>query len=510
MGSNLHSLFLLIRLSLLSFNELAGTHELAKFREFILHFMAILHTIVQVILMIFAVLMIFNVIIFVHELGHFLAARWRGLQIDRFQIWFGTAIWKKEIKGVQYGLGWIPAGGFVALPQMASMDTIEGSTANRVTLPKIKASDKIIVAIAGPLFSLMLAFIAGIVVWKVGKPADFIPTQVVGEVMKDSPADKAGIKEGDKILAINNRPVNGFAGSLDSITEGIILSKGEHIEFTIQRPGQPLPLRLISEFKTEKTKWFQRSGLRQVGIGPIGDHIVMSPIGKDSPAEKAGLKEGDWLLSMNGQKFKYVTNLIAAIKQADEKPIEFEIARNGEPLKITATPRIPTSPTGKGLMLGLAFYGVPFQNEAIVHPSPLKQVAETVRMMWTTVTSVISPNSSIGVGHLSGPVGIAKMQYQLLQMDNGWRRILSFMVLFNVNLAILNMIPFPVLDGGHIALAILEKLMGRPVQAKPLELLQTLCAFGLIGLMLFVTSKDIGDGFGHDAKARETIVFPAN
>jgi regulator of sigma E protease len=107
-------------------------------------------------------------------------------------------------------------------------------------------------------------------------------------------------------------------------------------------------------------------------------------------------------------------------------------------------------------------------------------------------------------------VGIAKMQYKLLQMEDGWRRILAFMVLFNVNLAVLNMLPFPVLDGGHITLALLEKVSGRPVRAKPLEILQTICALLLISLMLFVTSKDIGDDFGRGSGKNSKVVFPEN
>ena len=129
-------------------------------------------------------------------------------------------------------------------------------------------------------------------------------------------------------------------------------------------------------------------------------------------------------------------------------------------------------------------------------------------MMWVTITKVIDKDSSIGVGHLSGPVGIGSMMFDLLQTENGWRRIISFMVLFNVNLAVLNMLPFPVLDGGHITLAILEKIAGHPVKAKPLEIIQTICAIALISLMLFVTSKDIGDRFGQDDKGSQKVVFP--
>jgi len=146
----------------------------------------------------------------------------------------------------------------------------------------------------------------------------------------------------------------------------------------------------------------------------------------------------------------------------------------------------------------------------LVHPGPFKQVSDSLRMMWITITSVAASDSSIGVGHLSGPVGIATVQYELLQMEDGWRRILAFMVLFNVNLAVLNMMPFPVLDGGHITLAILEKIFGRPVKAKPLEILQTACALVLMSLMLYVTSKDIGDKFGHGPAASQKLVFPAN
>ncbi len=463
----------------------------------------------QVILLIFAVVMSFNLIIFVHELGHFLAAKWRGLQIDRFQIWFGTPIWKKTIGGVQYGLGWIPAGGFVALPQMAPMEALEGGEKPAKPLPNITPLDKIIVAFAGPLFSMLLALLAGVAVWGVGKPKDFIPTQVIGEVVEGSPGEAAGIRAGDKIIAINGKPVKGFAGSLDSITEGIILSKGKQIEFMVERPGESKPLKLISEFKTAKTQWFQRPGLRQVGIGPEIDHIELGSIVKGSPAEKAGFKDGDHLISMNGQKFIDDAAAVAFIKQTGAVPIQFEITREGKTLTLTATPQIPASPAGKGPMLGLGFYGAPYQNQGIIHPGPIAQVADSLRMMWITITSVVAPDSSIGVGHLSGPVGIAKMQYALLQMEDGWRRILAFMVLFNVNLAVLNMMPFPVLDGGHITLAILEKIFGRPVKAKPLEILQTVCALALISLMLFVTSKDIGDGFGH-GDSREKIVFPAN
>ncbi len=458
--------------------------------------MTTLQTILNVALLVFVVVMLFNIIIFVHELGHFLAGKWRGLQIDRFQIWFGKPIWKKEYKGVQYGLGWIPAGGFVALPQMAPMEAIEGGDKDRKPLPPITPLDKIIVAFAGPLFSILLALVAGLIVWGVGKPKDFVPSMVVGYVEESKQAEKAGIRLGDKILEINGEPVNGFAGSLDSITERIVLSSGDEIKFTVQRPGVEEPIVLTSGFDRPKSRWFQRSGLRQVGLGPAGPAIVAGVV-KNSPADKVGLVKGDQILKIDGERLYSNIQLTQYLKKKDFKPVVLEVKKNsGEAINVEVTPVKPMPPTDRDPMLGVSWNINSDVDVRIVHPNPLTQVADSLKMMWVTITSVVDPGSSIGVDHLSGPVGIGQMLYSLLQTEDGWRRILGFLVLFNVNLAVLNMLPFPVLDGGHITMAILEKIFGKPMQMKTMEVIQTTCAMALISLMLYVTSKDIGDKFG--------------
>src|SRR2546427_1790715 len=142
------------------------------------------------------VLVLFNLLIFVHELGHFLAARWRGLKIDRFAIWFGKPIWKAKINGVEYALGSIPAGGYVSLPQMATMDAIEGKgESSGQPLPPISALDKIIVAFAGPLFSFLLALAFAVVVMVVGRPVNQDDdSTTVGWVEPNGPASKAGVR----------------------------------------------------------------------------------------------------------------------------------------------------------------------------------------------------------------------------------------------------------------------------------------------------------------------------
>src|SRR5437762_5207897 len=194
--------------------------------------------IARIALILFEVLLLFNLLIVVHELGHFLAARWRGLYIEKFGIWFGKPIWKKTIKGVQYSLGTLPFGGFVALPQLAPMDIIEGKAdVDRAQLPKISALDKIIVAFAGPLFSFLLAVVFAVIIWSVGRPvSEAEATTTIGYVLPGSPAAKAGLQAGDKILAVDHHRVSRFGGMSDeSIQWRIVRSEGETIPITIER-----------------------------------------------------------------------------------------------------------------------------------------------------------------------------------------------------------------------------------------------------------------------------------
>jgi regulator of sigma E protease len=248
--------------------------------------------------------------------------------------------------------------------------------------------------------------------------------------------------------------------------------------------------------------------LRQVGIGPKDEELVVGGVSKGSPAFKAGIKEGDVVLSMNGQGFLESDKAVEFIKSQGTTPIDIVIKRGNTTRNFKVAAVKPLKPADVDPMLGVSLFAGPFHDTRIVHPGPLEQVSDSLRMMWTTVVGLLTPSSNIGVDHLSGPVGIGSVMFQFLQMEHGWQRILGFLVLFNVNLAVLNMLPFPVLDGGHITLAVLEKIFGRPVRAKALEVLQTACALLLISLMLFVTSKDIGDKFGRGGDPSKEVVFP--
>jgi len=454
----------------------------------------------------FLVLMVFNLLIIVHEWGHFLAGRWRGLMIDRFQIWFGKPIWKKTVNGVQYGLGSIPAGGFVSLPQMAPMESIEGTVVEegeeKKELPPITPLDKIIVAFAGPLFSFLLAVVFAVVVWAVGKPIEEASTTtVIGSVAEDSAAEKAGLEPGDDIQYINGKRVKQFLGMNDSVKWLVISSEVDDIKVDVLRDGEeksfvveterPEPDEVDGGFA--RKAWaglVKRPKLRTIGVGPATTPVVIGTM-ENSPASALDLQPGDIIAGIDG---KPITRLGEVFDHPVEagKPVAFSVKRGDEILEKEIVPQKPDQPADfEKALTGIIYDGAGIRS--IVHISPTEQVVNSFRTIVGTLRAVFSPKSDVSAGHLSGPIGIMGLYYDLFQHKDGWRLVLWFSVILNINLAILNMLPFPVLDGGHIVMAAIEWVRRRPMNLKVLEVVQTAFVLLLLGFMVFVSFKDVGD-----------------
>jgi len=457
------------------------------------------------------VVLVFNLIIGVHELGHFLAARWRGLKVERFAIWFGKPIWKKKIGDVEYALGSIPAGGYVSLPQMATMEAIEGKTESDVAqLPPISPLDKIIVAFAGPLFSFMLAIVFAMVVWKVGKPTNEADnTTTIGWVDSSGPAAQAGLRAGDEILEIDGHPVHHFAPtSSDSVMWRIVTSTGTNMPVKYRRDGQeamayPVPVH-------PPTHWYERKSLRKLIILPASKATVLE-IASNSPAALAGLKPGDEVVALNGEKLyscQPVFSAQEAMSNSVIKPLTLTILRGKEQFDRTITPVLPAQPTNNTIpLLGImAWQGD--TNVTLVYPSPWEQIQTSVGQIFNTFSALFNRKGDIGVQQLGGAVMIVRVYSNLFQSDDGWLRVLWFSVVLNVNLALLNMLPLPMLDGGHITLAIIDVIRRRPSSPRVLNYIQNGFAILLISFMLYIAFFDIGD-WVRSARAdrEEPVVF---
>ncbi|HEX6564711.1 MAG TPA: site-2 protease family protein [Chthoniobacterales bacterium] len=534
--------------------------------------------ILRVGLIVFEVLLIFNLLIIVHELGHFLAARWRGLHVDKFGVWFGRPILKRTVGGVEFSLGWIPAGGFVLLPQMATMEAVEGKAGvSGSDLPPIKPLDKIIVAAAGPLFSFLLALVFATIVWAVGRPmAEADTTTTIGYVAPDVPAAKAGFKPGDKILEVDGHPVTRFNGMVDSIGWYVVRSEGATIPFKVQRGDQTLTIN--SGFERPETSGWERKSLRQVGLQPAITPIV-AKVAPDSEAAKAGLQANDEIVDIGGQKIYYLKQIsewaqqhsgqalpltvvrdgrsfhvdmqpgrlvisgvienspadVAKLQKGDkiialndeqiydidainqyvdanpDKVLTLTVQRGNQTVAVRIRPAIPDRPIAQegkahpiiGFYTGESTDGITWDaggKMTTAHISPIEQVVAGVETITNTIGALLSPQSDIKLQHLSGPVMIMRTYYLLFQSEWGWQLALWFSVVFNINLAIINLLPIPVLDGGHILLAILEAIRRRPLNIRVLEVLQGACAILLIGFMLYVSFYDVQDSVGGNQK----------
>jgi len=439
-------------------------------------------------LVLLEVVLIFNLLIVVHELGHFLAARWRGLVVDEFGIWFGSPLWRKKLGGVWYSLGSIPAGGFVKLPQLAPMEAIEGETETRETpLPPISPTDKIIVALAGPVFSFLLAVVMATIVWGVGKPVhESELNTVIGYVKPGGPADKAGLLPGDKILAVDGKPVDRFVGPLHSVTWRVVRSEGETIAFKIERAGKEMTIE--SGWDREVVPGWQRKSLRKVFIAQRYEPSV-GRVMPSSAAHTAGVLEGDYITAVNGSPVEDLTKLYDLLDQQTGAPQMLTVRRNGESTTLTL-PALERTPEGK-----VGDIGIRWGRLILTHPNPLVQVTDAVMTIRNMMDALFSPKSDLKAQHFSGPIGILKAYYGMFDSEQGWRLALAFSVFFNVNLALFNMLPFPVLDGGHITLALIESIRRKPMSGKFLETMQTACAVAVMAFLAYVTFFDVSDFF---------------
>src|SRR5438094_3585547 len=449
----------------------------------------LLHT-VRILFILLEVLLLFNLLIVVHELGHFLAARWRGLYIEKFGVWFGKPLWKKTINGVQYSLGSLPFGGFVALQQLAPMDIIEGKAdLDRAKLPKISALDKIIVAVAGPVFSLLLAlFFAGIV-WAVGQPVgEGDSNTVIGYVMPDSTAQKAGLLPGDKILSVDGKPVRRFLGMNDSVSWDVVRSEGDKIAVKFQRDGKVQTV-WVEPYKAETRGW-RRKSVRQLLILPA-ETAIIDKVEPNTPAAAAGLQPHDIVRGFDQTPIYNPVALLEYISQHPKDQLVLHVERGGERFDVPVKPTL--LPTEGEMKPRIGIQWDTTGKMSIAHPNPIEQLYNSVASTLKKIGAVASPKSDVKLQHLSGPVGIGRIYYLLFQSERGWQLALWFSVILNVNLAILNMLPIPVLDGGHIVLALIESVRRRPVNMRVLEVVQTSCAVVIIGYMLYITFFDVQD-----------------
>ncbi len=438
---------------------------------------------------IFLIVLFFGGSIFVHELGHFLAARRRGVRVERFSIGFGPRMfgWRGK-DGVDYRVSWLPLGGYVSLPQLADMPAIEGeSSTETADLPPISYSTRMIVFAAGATFNLIFAFLLACIIWVAGQPTSSdMATTRIGYVVPTveladgtevtSPAVEAGLRIGDTVKAIDGRPISDWQDlmqvlvtSADRATDG-----RRRNTFTIERDGALQDITLYPQLAGDEQ-------IRRVGIAPAYELIVHA-VAPDSDGARIGLQPQDRILALDNNPILHVQTYVNLLTDHKDRAVTVQV-RRGEAMINLALPPRPDAPEPAEL-------GLTLSTEAqMIYPSPFKQFSSHVSMTFRTLGSLINPQSDIGISKLSGPVGIIRVFHLASQADI--RIVLWFTILVNINLAIFNLLPIPVLDGGHMLFATIGKLRGRALPTNFILTTQSLFMVLLFSMILYVSFFDI-------------------
>lgn len=421
-----------------------------------------------------------GVLVFVHELGHFLAAKLCGMRVDRFSIGFPPRAFGKQIGETDYCVSWIPIGGYVKIAGMVdeSMDVEFLEAPPQPWEFRAKPIwQRMLVISAGVIMNLILA---AVIFWAVqySTGRTIWETTEIGYVVEESPAARGGLRAGDRITRINGAVVTNWQQLSDGVYLGamkgdvMIIARRDAGEVTLLFPRSSIP----------------DPGQTVFGIVPVNTEIVVGSVEAGKPADQLGLKPSDVLLSINGTPLRYDQRVRELVSRNAGKPITVEWKRGEEILSGTV---VPSAEGRIGISFGARYTGpvtrVQFTLLGAL-PEGVKYMANVsvlfVQQMWQIVSGKTAFSQSVG-----GPIKIAQMASQSSEL--GLLTYLSFMALLSINLAVLNILPFPALDGGHLMFLIYEAVFRREVPVRVKIGLQKFGIAVLLAFMAFVVVNDI-------------------
>ena len=414
-----------------------------------------------------AFLFVLGVLVFVHELGHFLAARRLGVRVLTFSLGFGPKLLKFRRGDTEYCISAVPLGGYVKMAGENPDDPRTGKPDEFLSKTKW---ERFQILIMGPAMNIILAVVVMAVVLAQGAEVPVYQDQppVVGAVSPGSPADRVGIERGDRVLSVAGAPVETW----DDLFLAIGTRADRDVAVTLLRGGQTRTVQVRPEPQT-------RFEIGNIGVLPDINPIVASVIA-GQPAEQAGLKAGDVVLAVNGERMTTRTQLIEAISRNGGRQIDLTIQRDGGEMHVTATPE----QQGERGMLGV-YVTEPTRR---FDPNALEAIQMSVERNIEFSGLIFKTLGGLFVGETSprqlmGPVAIAQLSGESAQA--GWIALFTLMASISLNLGLLNLLPIPVLDGGHILIMAVEGVARRDFSMAVKEKM-LLAGFALL-MMLMVT-----------------------
>ena len=413
---------------------------------------------------------VLGVLVFVHELGHFLAAKRVGIRVLKFQLGFNPTILSFRRGDTEYSIGALPLGGYVKMAGDSPDGEVTGQPDEFLSKTKW---ERFQVLIMGPVMNLLLAvFVLAFVLHRgADVPAYQDDPPILGAVMPGSPAAQNDFRPGDRILSVAGRNVDTW----DQLFIAIGTRANKEVSIVLQRDGREIERRITPVVPPGQSRF----EVGDIGVLPnVHPHLVSITSGE--PGDRAGLKAGDVIVAVNGETMVFQSQLREAIRKHPEEPITLTVRRNGSDQAITVTPdrRADAGWLGVGLV----------DESKRLMPGPLEALTMSVRRnvesaglifqtVWGLLTRETSPKQ------LMGPVAIAQLSGESAQL--GWIPLLSLMAAISLNLGLLNLLPIPILDGGHITIMALEGIARRDFSAHVKE--KMLLAGFVVLMMLMVT-----------------------
>lgn len=438
-------------------------------------------------------LIVLGVLVSFHELGHFLAARWVGVKVLKFSLGFGPKLTGRQIGETEYLISAVPLGGYVKLFGEEEIDTLTPEEQRRSFAHQSLWARSLIVA-AGPGFNFLLAYLIFSGSLATGTPL-FVPTfrdlsPDVEALRPDSPAELAGIKVGDRIIRVNEKDIS----TRSELLEAIGRSNGKQLTIDVRRGDQVRTLLVTPTGTTVPGggKDGEETTVYQIGVEETAP--VITAVMSGSPAMAAGFENGDRVVSIEGQSISTWGQMTKLVRDNPNTPLRVEVQRGNRVLTLTVTPGAEKVVVdGKPAEIGKI--GISGPGRSVIKASnPVNALYEGLRATWgwTELTAVGLYKMVVGeisASNIGGPLTIANISGEAA--SQGAFSIVSLIAILSINLGVLNLLPIPILDGGHLAFFAVEGILRRPLGERQRELAQQVGLVLLLCIMVFAFWNDI-------------------
>ncbi|MDZ4732582.1 MAG: RIP metalloprotease RseP [Nitrospirota bacterium] len=435
-------------------------------------------------------LVVLGVLVAFHELGHFLAARWVGVKVLKFSLGFGPKLFGRKMGETEYLLSAIPLGGYVKLfGEDESEATTQEDRARSFAHQGLWG--KVLIVAAGPGFNFILAYFIFAGWLATGAPL-FVPTfqdltPNIEAMVPGSPADTAGIQIGDRVSRVNGQDISTRTELFDAVAK----SKGQALTLEIKRGEQTKTLTVTPTIPPGPQASAQEPGYY---LGVEETPPLVTSVTQNSPAAKAGLQAGDHVVSIQGQTIHTWSQMTGIVKESPNRQLQVDVLREGQRILLTVTPSVEkTVVNGESVEVGKI--GITGPGRSIMRSStPLLSLYDGLGATWgwTELTAiglykmVVGDISSKNIG---GPLTIANISGEAAAQ--GASSVIFLIAILSINLGVLNLLPIPILDGGHLLFFLIEGILRKPLGERQREIAQQAGLVLLVGVMIFAFWNDL-------------------